>query len=145
MDRELGFEEGQQGPVIRRLQEVGPVIPLVFGGFGEASEGVHDLIGTLSLLRLAKEGRTAGREGSEGRLGVIKGDIRKWLSMATVRADTSCLLARVSQVGEGAGEAGKRRRWCRWEEERMKKGREAFWRAEISGRGIIQRGIFWFP
>ena len=40
MDRELGVQEGLLGPVGRRLQELGPVIPLVFGGFGEVSEGV---------------------------------------------------------------------------------------------------------
>ena len=31
--------------------EVAPVILLVFGGYGEVSEEVHDLIGTLALLR----------------------------------------------------------------------------------------------
>ena len=145
MDRELGVEEGQPGPVTRRLQEVGPVIPLVFGGFGEVSEEVHNLVGTLSLLRFAKEGRAAGREGSEGRLGVIKGQVRRWLSLATVRANTTCMLALVSQVGEGAGEAGKRRRWLRYEEENMRRGREAIWRAEVSGRGVVRRGRFWLP
>ena len=43
--------------------EVGPVILLVFGGYGEVSEEVHDLIGTLALLRYAKESRAGGREG----------------------------------------------------------------------------------
>ena len=54
-------------------------------------------------------------------------------------------MARLSQVGEGAGEAGKRRKWIRIEEERMRKSREAVWRAEISGRGLVQRGRFWLP
>ena len=63
MDRELGVGEGQIGPVRRRLGEVGPVIPLVFGGFGEVSEEVHDLIGTLAYLRHAMESRAGGREG----------------------------------------------------------------------------------
>ena len=65
--------------------------------------------------------------------------------MATVKANTSCLLARLSQVGEGAGEAGKRRKWIRIEEKRMRKSREAVWRAEISGRGVVQLGRFWLP
>ena len=63
----------QIGPVRRRLGEVGPVIPLVFGGYGEVSEEVHDLIGTLALLRHAKESRAGGREGAEGRMGKSKG------------------------------------------------------------------------
>ena len=43
------------------------------------------------------------------------------------------------------GEAGKRRKWIRIEEERMRKSREAVWRAEISGRGVVQQGRFWLP
>ena len=52
---------------------MGSVILLVLGGHGEVSEEVHDLIGTLALLRLAKESRAGGREGAEGRMGKSKG------------------------------------------------------------------------
>ena len=53
--------------------EVGSVILLVFGGYGEVSEEVHDLIGTLAYLRHAMESRAGGREGAEGRMGKSKG------------------------------------------------------------------------
>ena len=48
-----------------------------------------------------------GMKGSEGRLGMITGDIRRRLSLATVRANTNCMLAQLSQVGEGAGDVGR--------------------------------------
>ena len=142
MDRELGVEVEQQGPVGRRLEELGPVIPLVFGGFGEVSEGVHDLISTLAQVRLSKEGLVSGWFGTEGRMGVIKGDIRRRLSLATVRANTNCMLARLCQVGERARDAGKRRRLQQLEEEKMRLFREATWRAKVTGHSIQQRGQF---
>ena len=50
------------------------------------------------------------------------GRIRKQLSVAAVRTQADCLITRMSNVGEGAGAAGKRRqkviRWeRRWEKE----------------------------
>ena len=49
MDIELGVDvDNIQGPVTRRLQEFSPVIPLVFGGFCEVSEEVHNLIDILA-------------------------------------------------------------------------------------------------
>ena len=68
-----GVGEEQIGPVRRRLGEVGPVIPFVFSGYGEVSEEVHDLIGTLAYLRHAMESRAGGKEGAEGRMGKSRG------------------------------------------------------------------------
>ena len=126
----------------RRLAVLRPVILLVFVGFGEVSEGVHDLISTLAQVRLSKEGLVSGRLGMEGRLDVITGDIRRRLSLATVRANTNCMLARLCQVVEGARNAGNRRSWQRLEEEKMRLLREATWRAKVTGRSIQQRGQF---
>ena len=57
MDEELGVDVTEvQGPVSRRLQEVGPVIPLVFGGFAEVYSGVHTMVDLLSKSRMKKEG-----------------------------------------------------------------------------------------
>ena len=63
--------------------------------------------------------------------------------MATVRANTDSLLARISQVGEGSGERGKKRRWQRLEEEKMRLDRAAVWRAKVSGRSNVQRRNFY--
>ena len=44
----VGVPEGQQGPVEARLWGYGEVTGLVFGAFGEASEGVHSLVEELA-------------------------------------------------------------------------------------------------
>ena len=44
--------EGQKGPVERRLEEFGGLLGLCFGAWGEASEGVHQLVQTLAEARL---------------------------------------------------------------------------------------------
>ena len=78
MDLELGVDgTGVQGPVSRRLQEVGPVIPLVFGGFAEVSEGVHTMVDLLAKSRLRKEGMSTGNDASKRRLGEVVGQIRR--------------------------------------------------------------------
>ena len=70
------------------------------------------------------------------------GQIRRVLTTAVVRANASCLLARVNQVGEGAALAGKRRQQTIVEEERMRRERESVWQAVRMGRNLVRRGQF---
>ena len=140
MDLELGVDG--QGPASRRLQELGEVIPLVFGGFAEVSEGVHEFVDILARQRLKKEGLSSGVRSSDNRLGVVVGQIRRRLSLATWKANTNCLLSRTTLCGDGATEAGKRRQWQRVEEEKMRREKEAVWRARVSGHHIVRRGRF---
>ena len=90
---------------------------LVFGAFGEASEGVHDLVHHLSNSRLKAEGLELGRGSAKGELGVIVGQVRRMLSVATVRSQAECLLSRLRSVGReglvqlmggGRGQSGRR-------------------------------------
>ena len=53
-----------------------------------------------------------------------------------------CLLSRLSLCGDGVTQAAKRRRWERIEEDRMRRDREANWRAKTSGHNIVRRGRF---
>ena len=46
-------------------------------------------------------------------------------------------------VGEAAAMARKRRQWGKFEEARMRKEREAAWRAETTGKQVVRRGQFW--
>ena len=62
--------------------------------------------------------------------------------MACWKANTNCLLSRITLCGDGVSEAAKRRRWQRFEEDRMKREREAVWRAKVSGHNIIRKGRF---
>ena len=64
------------------------------------------------------------------------------LSTVNFRAQTQCLLTRMSQVGEGVGQAAKRRQWAAAEEERMRKERMAQWLGRVRGRNIVRRGQF---
>ena len=60
----LGVEEQQKGPVEKRLEEFGDLLGLCFGAWGEASEGVHQLVQTLAESRLKFQGLQRGRSGT---------------------------------------------------------------------------------
>ena len=77
-----GAEEGVVGRVQRKLLDFGEVRGLVFGAFGEASEGVHDIVHHLANSRLKAEGIQQGRETAKGELGVLVGQVRRLLSVA---------------------------------------------------------------
>ena len=48
----------------------------------------------------------------------------------------------VSSVGEGVGQAAKRRQWAANEEEKMRRERLAQWIGRVRGRNIVSRGQF---
>ena len=100
------------------------------------------MVDLLSKSRLKKEGMSTGNEGSR-RLGEVVGQIRRRLSLATVKANMVCMLSRLSLTGDGASEAGKRRQWQRREEDLMHRERQAVWQARISGHSIVRKGKFW--
>ena len=49
----------------------------------------------------------------------------------SMRANVKCLLERLVMVGEGQGQAGKRRQWARREEEQARLEREAQWLEKV--------------
>ena len=49
-----------------------------------------------------------------------------------IKANVSCLLERLIQIGEGVGQVGKWRQWARLEEERGIWDRESQWLARIT-------------
>ena len=124
------------------LVEFRNVLPLCFGGYGEGSEEVHNLISSLADARLKKVGLQRGRAGSDQELAIINSQLRRRISSATIRANYTLLLERMAQVGAGAGRAETRREWVRAEEERMKRDREAQWLARVRGVGLVHKGRF---
>ena len=84
-----------------------------------------------------------GEPPSAQQMGLEVTAIRRRLSTAAVRAANTVLLARLSQVGEGSGLAGRRRKWQRREERTMAHGREADWMVHTTGRELVRRGRFW--
>ena len=57
-----------------------------------------------------------------------------------MQANVKCLLERILLVGEGQGQAGKRRLWARVEKERASLEREAQRLVKVTGRNLARRG-----
>ena len=142
-DRKYGVTmEGTIGPVERKLNQYGELQGLVVGAFGEGSEDLHTLVQTLAESKVNSMGLARGREGTEAELGTVVGQVRRMLSTASIRAQAQCLLTRMANVGEGVGEAAKRRHWAAVEQEKMRKERLAQWTGRVRGRNIVRRGQF---
>ena len=138
----LGVNRELRGPVERRLEEHGDLLGLCFGAWGEASEGVHQLVQSMAESRLAFLGLQRGRPGSEQELGVCVGQIRRRLSMAAVKAQVDCLLGKLHQVGPGNKMMAKRRGWAINEDQRMSRERGAQWLRRVEGVHTIRKGFF---
>ena len=133
----VGTAEGSVGPVENKLLQYGDLQGLVVGAFGEGSQDLHTLVQTIAEAKVKSLGLARGRQGTEAELGIVVGQVRRMLSTTSVRAQAQCLLARMSQVGEGVGQAAKRRRWAAAEDERMRKERMAQWIGRVRGRNIV--------
>ena len=112
------------------------------GAFGEGSQDLHELIQILAEKKVGTNGLHRGREASEEELAFTIGQIRRALSTTSVRAQAQCLLSRLNCVGQGFGQAAKRRKWVAMEEERMRKERLAQWVGRERGRNLVRRGQF---
>ena len=74
---------------------------------------------------------------------MLKGQVRRTLSLEAVRSQTRLLLDRLRGIGGGADEAARRRRrWAEEEERRMGRLRRAHQLALLQGRPIRARGQF---
>merc|ERR1719319_1723467 len=131
------------GPVSQKLAELGPVWDLTTGGHFEGSAGIHKLVSQMTDSWATKQVLATGRPPGEGERSMTTGLLRRRLSTAIVKANISVLLGRLGMVGEGAAKARGRREWGRMEEMRMRREREAAWRADTTGREVVRRGRFW--
>ena len=131
------------GPVSQKLAELGPVWDLTTGGYFEGSAGIHKLVSQMTDSWATKQVLATGRPPGEGERSMTTGLLRRRLSTAIVKANLSVLMGRLGMVGEGAAMARGRRQWGRMEEERMRREREAAWRADTTGREVVRRGRFW--
>ena len=136
-----GTQQGQVGPLVRRLDSYGPLVGLVVEAFQEGSKDLHALLDTLATSQLRFKGLARGREGTEHERSVILSGLRRSLSMCAAKAYSSCLMDRVARVGEEFREAARRRAWMKREEERTQEERKAFWQANVRARGVM-RGQF---
>ena len=96
---------------------------------------MHQLLLTFAESRVAAMSGVQGWEAGPGQL--VTGDIRRALSVTVVRANSLCLLDRLTQVGPGAGAAARRRAGALVLEGRRRRDLQAFdiaWRDRGAGR-----------
>ena len=139
LDQELGYRE-EEGPTAKRLGDFPPVLDLCFGAYGEASEGVKMLLDAMLESKLQSLGLRKGCPEELKERAQVTSYLRRRLSSTVVRANMSCLLERMVYVGQGGGQAGKRRRWAALEEERARWSREAQWLSRVTGKRLARRG-----
>ena len=137
----LGLAEGEKGPVERRLDDFGGLLGLCFGAWGEASEGVHQLVQSLAESRLKYQGLQRGRPGSDQELGLLVGQVRRRLSLTAVKSQVDCLLAKLHQVGPGNAQLAKKRSWAILEDQRMARERGAQWMRRVEGVHTLRKGF----
>ena len=137
----IGIDSSRKGPVERRLEEYGDLLGLCFGAWGEASEGVHQLVQTLAESRLKFQGLQRGRPGSDQELGILVSQVRRRLSLVAVKAQVECLLSKLHQVGPGNQQLARSRVWAVREDERMSRERGSQWLRRIEGVHTLTRGF----
>ena len=116
---------GELGPVERKLLQFGNIVGLVVGAFGEVSEDLHYLIQKLAESKVGSMGLRRERQATEEELGIVIGQIRRSISTTCVRAQAQCLIFRLNCVGHGLAQAFKRRKQGAYEEEKVKRERQA--------------------
>ena len=109
---------------------------------------MHALIHTMVESRMMVVGQQAGRPGKAKSLDGLKsqlvGSVRRQVSFLAARANARLLVSRMeSHVGQGAGEAAKRRQLAATMERQQVRERQAQALSLSQGRSILRRGCFW--
>ena len=65
----------------------------------------------------------------------ILAGLRRVLSLASAKANSSCLNDLVFKMGEATRLAAKRRAWVKREEDRLKREGRSYWHANLGERG----------
>ena len=86
-----------------------------------------------------------GREGGEGELGHVMGQLRRKLACSFVRTQALCLLSRLGLLGPGAKAAAERRADALRAETARRREAQAHWQAHIRGRGLGKVGMRFVP
>ena len=137
----LGVDKAVRGPAERRLEEYGDLLGLCFGAWGEASEGVHQLVQHLAESRVASLGLQRGRPAGNEELGLCVGQIGRRLSMAAIKSQVNCLLSKLHQVGPGNKQLAQKRVWALREDQRMSSERKAQWIRRVEGVHTLRKGF----
>ena len=135
----------QIGPVESKLLSFGRVHGWVFGAYGEVSEDVHLLVQRIANSRLDKvatlPGRGNQRKSRAAQLSALVADVRRQLSLCSVKQQARLLLDRLCLIGDGATEAGRRRDWAAQLEVEAARRRKAQEVSRRQGRSIVRHGF----
>ena len=130
----------------RRLASYGTVQGWSFGVWGEASDTVHSLIHTITEARLKISAQQPGRRAMRSidvERAQLVGSLRRQISFVAVRANARLILSRMeSHVGQGAGEAAKRRQHVAVLERQERRERQAHTISVIQGKNLLRQGQF---
>ena len=74
-------------------------------------------------------------------LGVLVDHVRMRLSLAAVKAQVDCLLAKLHQVVPGNKQLAKKRTWAIQEDQRMARERGAQWLRRVEGVKTLRKGF----
>ena len=121
---------------LRRLESNSKLECLMVGQWGGCSKDLHSLVKVLGENKLVVKARATGKESSENDLGIIISHFRKYLLTAFIRAQSLCLINRLSHLGEGAKSAASRMSLTKSLELGSRREREAHFQAHIRGMGL---------
>ena len=139
--RFCGSSPTEVGPLQRRLKEFGDLLCLVVGQFGECSNDIHILLSKCAEEKAQKLQRASGCKISAYEKSQLLQMYRRRLSICAIRAQSSCLLSRLSHWGEGASQAARRRDQAKHQGELARQDIRAHWEANVRGRRIITPGL----
>ena len=128
-----GGENGQgEGPMLSRMRALGPILPVVVGGFGEWSKGLHDLLCTFAEMGKAQWLSRLGSPTADAAKSTLMWLMREEVGMVCLQGHAQLVLARVEAVRE-QGSGG-----CGQSAGETSHGREAFGGLGVSsGAGLL--------
>ena len=139
-----GTSPDNEGPLEQRLKEFGDLLCLVAGQYGEVSQHMHDLLAKLCKTKADHIAQVEGRHLSNSEQGLLLHQMRRRLSVAIIKAQSSCLLSRLGHFSPGAKEAAKRRASAKHRDELNQQDQRAHFQAHIRGRRIHEQvGTLW--
>ena len=117
----------------------------MFGAFGKCIEEVHQLVQRLAKAKVAKAdtepGYRATGKSKEAQLSAEVAFLRRRLSMAAVREQARLLIDRLQLLGDGAGQAARRREFAERSRRAEAQERRAQQVCLMQGRSIRRSGF----
>ena len=139
-----GTSPDNEGPLEQRLKGFGDLLCLVAGQYGEVSQHTHDLLAKLCKTKSDHIAQVEGRHLSNSEQGILLHQMRHRLSVAIIKAQSSCLLSRLGHFSPGAKEAAKRVASAKHRDELKQQDQRALYLAHIHGRRIHEQlGTLW--